>query len=156
MEAEVSSRSHNCPSPVPIQSQLDPVHTHTPSTQTYTYLIQLQCTLYSHFKTLIERDDFVLCFTQHPSCSSGVSEGETRRNVVLDGLVSIFEMNIFKLAITGVTNAVKLFFIYVHSSAAMLAEGKPLLTFRRRIKSRLPFAGIIRRLSYSTRFQDKV
>ena len=25
------------------------------------------------------------------------------------------------------------------------------LTFRRRIKSRLPFAGIIRRLSYSTR-----
>ena len=29
------------------------------------------------------------------------------------------------------------------------------LTFRRRIKSRLPFAGIIRRLSYSTRFQDK-
>ena len=30
-----------------------------------------------------------------------------------------------------------------------------LLTFRRRIKSRLPFAGIIRRLSYSTRFQDK-
>ena len=30
-----------------------------------------------------------------------------------------------------------------------------LLTFRRRIKSRLPFAGIIRRLTYSTRFQDK-
>ena len=29
------------------------------------------------------------------------------------------------------------------------------LNFRRRIKSRLPFAGIIRRLSYSTRFQDK-
>ena len=29
------------------------------------------------------------------------------------------------------------------------------LTFRRRIKSRLPFAGIIRRLTYSTRFQDK-
>ena len=29
------------------------------------------------------------------------------------------------------------------------------LTFRRRIKSRLPFAGIIRRLPYSTRFQDK-
>jgi len=29
------------------------------------------------------------------------------------------------------------------------------LTFRRRIKSRLPFAGIIRRLSYSIRFQDK-
>ena len=29
------------------------------------------------------------------------------------------------------------------------------LTFRRRIKSRLPFAGIIRRLSYSTGFQDK-
>ena len=29
------------------------------------------------------------------------------------------------------------------------------LTFRRRIKSRLPFAGIIRRLSYSTCFQDK-
>ena len=28
------------------------------------------------------------------------------------------------------------------------------LTFRRRIKSRLPFAGIIRRLPYSTRFQD--
>ena len=30
-----------------------------------------------------------------------------------------------------------------------------MLTFRRRIKSRLPFAGIIRRLPYSTRFQDK-
>ena len=29
------------------------------------------------------------------------------------------------------------------------------LTFRRRIKSRLQFAGIIRRLTYSTRFQDK-
>jgi len=29
------------------------------------------------------------------------------------------------------------------------------LTFRRRIKSNLPFAGIIRRLPYSTRFQDK-
>ena len=30
------------------------------------------------------------------------------------------------------------------------------LIFRRRIKSRLPFAGITRRLPYSTRFQDKV
>ena len=30
-----------------------------------------------------------------------------------------------------------------------------ILTFRRRIKSRLPFADIIRRLTYSTRFQDK-
>ena len=29
------------------------------------------------------------------------------------------------------------------------------LTFRRRIKPRLPFAGIISRLIYSTRFQDK-
>ena len=29
------------------------------------------------------------------------------------------------------------------------------LTFRRRIKSRLPFVGIIRSLPYSTRFQDK-
>ena len=29
------------------------------------------------------------------------------------------------------------------------------LNFRRRIKSRLPFAGIIRSLPYSTRFQDK-
>jgi len=29
------------------------------------------------------------------------------------------------------------------------------LTFRRRIKSCMPFAGIIRRLSYSTHFQDK-
>ena len=29
------------------------------------------------------------------------------------------------------------------------------LIFRRRIKSRLPFAGIIRRLQFSTRFQDK-
>ena len=29
------------------------------------------------------------------------------------------------------------------------------LTFRRRIKSRLPYAGIISRLPYSTRFQDK-
>jgi len=30
-----------------------------------------------------------------------------------------------------------------------------MLIFRRRIKSRLPFAGIFRRLPYSTRFQDK-
>ena len=30
-----------------------------------------------------------------------------------------------------------------------------MLTFRRRIKFRLPFAGIIRRLPYFTRFQDK-
>ena len=30
-----------------------------------------------------------------------------------------------------------------------------LLTFRRRIKSRLPFVGFIRRLPYSPRFQDK-
>jgi len=29
------------------------------------------------------------------------------------------------------------------------------LNLRRRIKSRVPFAGIIRRLTYSTRFQDK-
>jgi len=29
------------------------------------------------------------------------------------------------------------------------------LTFRRRIKSRLPFAGIIKRLPYSTLFQNK-
>jgi len=29
------------------------------------------------------------------------------------------------------------------------------LTFRRRIKSHLPFAGIIRMLPYCTRFQDK-
>ena len=29
------------------------------------------------------------------------------------------------------------------------------LTFRRRMKSRLPFAGIIRRFPYSTRFQDE-
>ena len=29
------------------------------------------------------------------------------------------------------------------------------LNFKRRIKSRLPFADIISRLSYSTRFQDK-
>ena len=29
------------------------------------------------------------------------------------------------------------------------------LTFKRRIKSRLPFAGIIRSSPYSTRFQDK-
>ena len=29
------------------------------------------------------------------------------------------------------------------------------LIFKRRIKSRLPFAGIIRRLPYSPRFQDK-
>ena len=33
--------------------------------------------------------------------------------------------------------------------------GTLILNFRRRIKSRLPFAGIIRRLPYSTRFQDK-
>ena len=33
--------------------------------------------------------------------------------------------------------------------------GLTALTFRRRIKSRLPFAGIIRSLPYSTRFQDK-
>ena len=29
------------------------------------------------------------------------------------------------------------------------------LTFRRQIKSHLPFAGIIRRVPYSTHFQDK-
>ena len=34
-------------------------------------------------------------------------------------------------------------------------KGRVYLNFRRRIKSRLPFAGIIRRLPYSTRFQDK-
>ena len=34
-------------------------------------------------------------------------------------------------------------------------EANKTLTFRRLIKSRLPFAGIIRRLPYSTRFQDK-
>ena len=32
---------------------------------------------------------------------------------------------------------------------------RSLINFRRRIKSRLPFAGIIRMLPYSTRFQDK-
>ena len=37
------------------------------------------------------------------------------------------------------------YFAYFHS----------ILTFRRRIKPRLPFAGIIRSLTYSTRFQDK-
>jgi len=34
-------------------------------------------------------------------------------------------------------------------------QGTCVLTFRRRIKSCLPFAGIIRRLTYSTHFQDK-
>jgi len=33
-------------------------------------------------------------------------------------------------------------------------NGRVHLTFRRRIKSRLPFAGIIRKLPYSTCFQD--
>ena len=37
-----------------------------------------------------------------------------------------------------------IFFLFVNS-----------LTFRHRIKSLLPFAGIIRSLPYSTRFQDK-
>jgi len=36
-----------------------------------------------------------------------------------------------------------------------LGKRNEALTFRCRIKSRLPFAGIIRRLPYSTRFQDK-
>ena len=36
-----------------------------------------------------------------------------------------------------------------------LLYSKSYLTFRRRIKSRLPFAGIIRRLPYSTLFQGK-
>ena len=36
-----------------------------------------------------------------------------------------------------------------------LCPARFILTFRRRIKSRLLFAGIIRRLPYSTRFQDK-
>ena len=34
-------------------------------------------------------------------------------------------------------------------------QGTPSLTFKRRIKSRLPFAGIIRSSPYSPRFQDK-
>ena len=38
---------------------------------------------------------------------------------------------------------------------ALNGKDEEYLTFRRRIKSRLPFAGIIRRLPYSTRFQDK-
>ena len=51
-----------------------------------------------------------------------------------------------------------------HSVSATLIRNKPVvfdgnfvisLTFRRRIKSRLPFAGIIGRLPYYTRFQDK-
>ena len=32
---------------------------------------------------------------------------------------------------------------------------KHMLTFKRQIKSRLPFAGIIRSSPYSTHFQDK-
>ena len=34
-------------------------------------------------------------------------------------------------------------------------DGLSHLTFRRQIKSRLPFAAVFRRISYSTRFQDK-
>ena len=44
-----------------------------------------------------------------------------------------------------------LFFLYIHGAV----RRDSILTFRRPIKSRLPFAGIIRRLPYSTRFQDK-
>ena len=35
------------------------------------------------------------------------------------------------------------------------SQAENLLTFKRRIKSRLPFAGIIMSSPYSTRFQDK-
>jgi hypothetical protein len=47
---------------------------------------------------------------------------------------------------------------HTHPSAhtcGTLAGGSHELTFRRQIKSHLPFSGIIRRLSYSTHFQDK-
>jgi len=43
----------------------------------------------------------------------------------------------------------------LEKNASISTEYGSTLTFRRRIKSRLPFAGIIRRLPYSTRFQDK-
>jgi len=43
----------------------------------------------------------------------------------------------------------------VREEISSLEDEDMRLTFRRRIKSRLPFAGIIRRLTYSTRFQDK-
>jgi len=43
-----------------------------------------------------------------------------------------------------------------HSSKLLqLTQLYAVLTFRRRIKSRLPFAGIIRRLPYFAHFQDK-
>jgi len=61
------------------------------------------------------------------------------------------------VALRNFTNALKnctlqytlfcFFFLKRHDSLT--------LNFRRRIKSRLPFAGIIRRSPYSTRFQDK-
>jgi len=44
---------------------------------------------------------------------------------------------------------------YTNVQDVLYIAHRTALTFRRRIKSRLPFAGIIRRLSYSTRFQDK-
>ena len=42
-----------------------------------------------------------------------------------------------------------------HQQSLITTVRQLCLTFRRRIKSRLPFPGIIRRLPYSTRFQDK-
>jgi len=45
--------------------------------------------------------------------------------------------------------------IYIRISIQGNLSSEWSLTFRRRIKSHLPFAGIIRRLPYSTRFQDK-
>ena len=47
--------------------------------------------------------------------------------------------------------------VYCLSSrwGALLERTVTTLTFKRRIKSRLPFAGIIRSSPYSPRFQDK-
>ena len=45
--------------------------------------------------------------------------------------------------------------LYIEISINFICSISVRLIFRRRIKSRLPFAGIIRRLSYSTGFEDK-
>ena len=55
--------------------------------------------------------------------------------------------NIFYGEVISAKAEAELFPVFVMSPAD--------LTLRRRIKSRLPFADIIRRLPYYTRFQDK-
>ena len=85
--------------------------------------------------------------TIRPLCSA------SWRKILTDDvkLISVCKMYSFGITLTcrhaGET--------VMYSSTPLLPLAHVVLTFRRRIKSRLPFAGIIRRLPYSTRFQDK-